>query len=222
MTMEDRIYKKTIGVIIVAVIFAVAVYGSYLPMRKAQLFIATLQDLDAHPAAAVIELQQRIAPPLDYPSPIGQEELVRNVGNSVLGFVQGSHDPRAIDAMLTFLGGYFDPIVARGTGMSFGQDLYLLGAMNEIAFENTGEPSHIEDARKYFEEGMALGPNRPQSLYGLFDVDRAMGDVTSTAEIARTILTNWPNDERVQQSFADFLSRVKSAQASSTAAKAAK
>ena len=53
--------------------------------------------------------------------------------------------------------------------MSFGQDLYLMGAINETAYAHTGNPAYLAAAQKYYEEGVALGPNRPQSLYGLFD-----------------------------------------------------
>lgn len=221
--MEDRTYQKTVAVIIVLVILGIAAYGSFLPMRKSQFFIATLQSLQQQPPTSVDDLKQRISPPLDYPSPVGQEELVRNVGNSVLGFVQSSHDKASIDLFLGFLDGYYKPIVDRGKGMSFGQDLYILGAAHELAFANTGEPAYLELSRKYFEEAVALGPNRPQGLYGLLDVTRIMGDVTTTLQTAQTILTNWPTDERVQQAVQAFIASMKNAtRTTSTAPKPAK
>ena len=63
--------------------------------------------------------------------------------------------------------------------MSFGQDLYLLGAINETAYAHTGNPAYLAAAQRYYEEGVAMGPNRPQSLYGLFDVYRAEGNAES-------------------------------------------
>jgi len=168
--MEDRTYKGVIAVALVAVIFAVAVYGSYLPMRKAQIFIATLQDLQANHPSSLSDLEARIAVPLDYPSPIGQGELVRNTANSILSFIQNTQDATTTAGLLSFLGHYHDPIIVRGRGMSFGQDLYLEGAIHEVAFSATGNPAYLAQSIDYYQKGEALGPDRPQTLYGLFDV----------------------------------------------------
>jgi hypothetical protein len=88
--------------------------------------------------------------------------------------------------------------------MSFGQDLYLEGAINEIAFAETGDPTYLAAAQKWYSEGVTLGPNRPQSLYGLFDVYRAEGDSTDTIAVGTTILRNWPADTRIAQAMALF------------------
>jgi len=203
--MEDRTYQRVIAIIIVAAIFGVALYGSYMPMRKAQMFIATLQDLQTSPATSLQDLETRLSTPLDYPSPIGQEELVRNMANSVLSFVQQSNDPSSTAALVGYLNSYYDPILAVGKGMSFGQDLYLEGAINETAFAGTGDPTYLAAAQQWYSEGVALGPNRPQSLYGLFDVYRAEGDATDTIAIGNKILTNWPSDAQIQQAMQEFL-----------------
>jgi hypothetical protein len=50
--MEDRTYQRVTAVIIVAAILGIAIYGSYLPMRKAQMFIATLQGLQTQQGQA--------------------------------------------------------------------------------------------------------------------------------------------------------------------------
>jgi hypothetical protein len=205
--MEDRTYQKVTAIIIVAAIFGVAIYGSYLPMRKAQMFIATLQGLQtsAGQATSLQDLESKLSVPLDYPSPIGQEELVRNVANSVLSFIQQGGNPSSTAALIGYLNSYYDPILDQGRGMSFGQDLYLEGAVNEIAFAGTGDPTYLAAAEKWYKEGQALGPNRPQALYGLFDVYRAAGDETDTIAIGEKILTNWPSDTQIQQAMEQFL-----------------
>jgi hypothetical protein len=212
--MEDRTYQRVIAIIIVAAIFGIAIYGSYLPMRKAQMFIATLQGLQTPQgqATSLQDLENKLSVPLNYPSPIGQEELVRNMANSVLSFVQQGGNPSSTAALIGFLNSYYDPILNQGKGMSFGQDLYLEGAINEIAFAGTGDPTYLAAAQHWYQEGVALGPNRPQSLYGLFDVYRAEGDTTDTIAVGTTILRNWPTDTTIQQAMAMYL-------ASSTAAK---
>ncbi len=203
--MEDRTYRITAAIIIVALIFGVALYGSYLPMRKAQMFIATLQGLQTTPATSLQDLESRVSIPLDYPSPIGQEEIVRNMANSVLAFVQQGADPTSTAQLIGFLNGYYAPILDSGKGMSFGQDVYLEGAINEIAFAETGDPTYLAAAKKWYTEAHALGPNRPQALYGLFDVYRAANDSSDTIAIAKQILANWPGDVRVQQAMLQYM-----------------
>jgi hypothetical protein len=202
--MEDRTYQRVIAIIIVAAIFGIAIYGSYLPMRKAQMFIATLQGLQTQQgqATSLQDLENKLSAPLNEPSPIGQEELVRNMANSILSFVQQSQDASSTAALIGYLNSYYDPILSQGKGMSFGQDLYLEGAINEIAFANTGSPTYLAAAQKWYAEGVTLGPNRPQALYGLFDVYRAENDTTDTIAVGTTILRNWPTDTNIQQAMA--------------------
>jgi hypothetical protein len=197
--------KQVIAVVISILVLGVAAYGSYLPMRKAQIFIATLQGLQSSPVSSLNELQTRLAVPLDYPSPIGQEELVRNTANNILGFISQGADPTSTAVLVSFLANYYDPIIARGKGMSFGQDLYLMGAIEEMAFAHTGNPSYLLASQKYYEEGVELGPNRPQALYGLFDVYRAEGNMQSTTAIGEKILSNWPTDTSIAGSLQTFL-----------------
>jgi hypothetical protein len=216
--MEDRTYQRVIAVIIVAAIFGIAVYGSYLPMRKAQMFITTLQGLQTQQgeATSLQDLENKLSVPLDYPSPIGQEELVRNMANSVLSFVQEGGGATSTEELISYMNSYYDPILSQGKGMSFGQDLYLEGAINEIAFAETGDPTYLQAAQQWYLEGNQLGPNRPQPLYGLFDVYRAEGDTTDTIAVGTTILKNWPSDTSIQQAMALYTDMASST-ASSTA-----
>jgi len=204
----NPVSKKIIAVAVAVAIVSIAYYGSYLPLRKAQAFIATLQRLSTTPPTSLNNLETRLAIPLDAPSPIGQEELVRNTANSVLNFVQQSPDATSTDALVSFLMNYYSPILSRGRGMSFGQDLYLVGAVNEIAFSRTGQTGFLTTAQQSYQEGVALGPNRPQSLYGLFDVYRAEGNVAGVVQVANTITTNWPSDTSIKQTFAQFMASV--------------
>jgi hypothetical protein len=80
-----------------------------------------------------------------------------------------------------------------------------MGAINETAYVHTGNPKYIINSQKYYEEGVAFGPDRPQPLYGLFDVYRAEGNVASTTAIGRKILSNWPTDTTIAASLQAFL-----------------
>ncbi len=204
----DRTVKGTIATALAIIILAVAAYGSYLPLRKAELFINTLGSFQSQPPTSLQDFEGRLAAPLDYPSPIGQEELVRNTANSVLGLLQrGVGSTSTVAAIVGFVQSYYDPIIARGKGMSFGQDVYLEGAMNELAFAGTEDTSFLNAAKQYYLEGLALGPNRPQTLYGLFGLYRASGDTTDAIAIGQKILSNWPSDASVQAALGSMLSQ---------------
>lgn len=200
--------KKVIAAAVSIAIIALAYWGSYLPLRKAEIYIATLQSLQSSPVASINELESRLSVPLDYPSPIGQEELVRNAANSVLTFVQQSSNASATVELVNFLMSYYNPILVRHKGMSFGQDLYLVGAINEIAFARTGITSFLSAAQNYYEQAVQLGPDRPQALYGLFDVYRAEGNVAQATAVANKILSNWPGDQNVRQAMTSFLQKA--------------
>lgn len=194
----QRTPKQIIAVIVSLFLLFVAAYGSYMPMRKAEIFITTLQGIQSNPVSSLTELETRLSVPLNYPSPIGQEELVRNMANSVLGFVQNSPDPSSTAELLGYLDSYYDPIIAVGKGMSFGQDLYLMGAIHEMAFVKTQNPTYLDLAKQYYLEGHELGPTRPQPLYGLFDIYRFLNDESDTLSTAQTILSLWPEDQSIR------------------------
>lgn len=203
----SRTAKQLTAIVVSVLILVIAWWGSYAPMRKSEIFISTLQGFQAEPATSLQDLETRLAAPLDYSSPIGQEELVRNVANNILSFVQQSSDATTTGALIGFLRSYYDPILVKGRGMSFGQDVYLMGAIEETAFTRTQDPQYLVAAQQYYEEAVALGPNRPQALYGLFDVYRFEDNVASTTAVADKILSQWPTDTSTAQALQQFLAQ---------------
>jgi len=187
--------KKAIAVSSAIFIALVAYYGSYLPMRKSMIFIEAMRDSGT--IKTIKDFENIFSVPLDYPSPIGQEELVRSMANTTANSLQGISDPKAIEELVNYTSRYYEPIVARGRGMSFGQDAYILGMMNEIAFVKTNDQKYLQDAGKYFKMEQALGPKRPQALYGLLDFYRMSGNLDEFKKIADQVLSQWPTDERV-------------------------
>ena len=197
--------KKTIAGVVAVFIILMAYFGSYLPMRKSMAFIDTMKLLDEKTKdgtpkiKTVDDLEQAFSTSLDHPSPIGQEELVRSVANTISNSLRGVQDPAAINKLVNYSEKYYKSIIERGRGMSFGQDIYILGMMNEIAFLKTSDKKYLEAAKKYFKESQILGPKRPQGLYGLIDVYRFEGDVDSFKKVAEQILSQWPTDEKVAE-----------------------
>ncbi|MBI4085276.1 MAG: tetratricopeptide repeat protein [Candidatus Liptonbacteria bacterium] len=188
--------KKIIAVSVTILIVIIAYYGTYLPMRKSMVFIDTMQ-LSGR-VRTITDFENVFSVPLDYPSPVGQEELVRSVANTVANNVKNISDPRGVEELIGFIEKYYNPIIERGRGMSFGQDVYIMGMMNEFAYLQTREPKYLQNAERYFKQEQALGPKRPQSLYGLMDVYRLEGNVDEFKKIAEQVLRQWPNDARTK------------------------
>ncbi len=201
-----ELHLKIFGIVAVGFLVFAVYYGNYLPMRKSQVFINSLRSINS--VASLDEMKKIISVSFDLPSPVGQEELVRNFTNIALDLTNKNNDPAVISQIMDFVDGYYGPIIERGKGMSFGQDLYLLGALNEVAFLKTKDQKYFVKSKFYFEKSNELGPKRPQSLFGLFDIYRIEGNAQKVQEIAGQILNQWPDDERTKAALADFLQRA--------------
>lgn len=197
--------RQIIAIAATAVMLWVGYYGSYLPLRKSQIFIEVVRS-DTAPNS-LEDLESRMARPLDYFSPIGQGELVRNSASSILGLIRQLEDKKAIASLIGFIEQYYAPIIAKPRGMSFGQDLYILGAMNELALVKTREAGYLEKARSYFGRSIELAPRRPQSLYGVFDTLRFQGDMEGARKIGEQILSQWPQDETTRKAITEMLEK---------------
>lgn len=198
--------KKIAGVLLVAFVLSAAYYGTYLPMRKSQIFISTMRNLNT--AQTLEEVGRMLEIPLAALSPIGQEELVRNSANVFQDTLNRTDDPAAISKIMDFVEEHYRRIIERGRGMSFGQNLYVLGVMNEFAFIKTKQSRYLDSSERYYTIGIELGPKRPQPLYGLFDVYRIRGNIEKSKEIADRILGQWPNDDMARRGLAEFLEKV--------------
>lgn len=197
--------KQIIAIAATAVILWVGYYGSYLPLRKSQIFIEVVRS-DTAPNS-LEDLQARMSRPLDYFAPIGQGELVRNSASSILGLLRNVENKEAVASLIEFIEYYYAPIIAKPRGMSFGQDLYILGAMNELALVKTREVGYLEKARFYFGKSIELSPRRPQSLYGMFDTLRFQGDVEGASKIGEQILAQWPHDETTRKALTELIEK---------------
>ncbi len=175
-------------------IAALAVYGSYLPMRKSKAFIEALNALPN--ADSVSKLEEIFSVPLDLPSPIGQEEIIRNIANTVMMYVD--ENPAVADDIIRYIRSYFDSIIARGKGMSFTQDVFLLGTIHEVALQRTQDAKYFPQMKEYYLEGNRLSPRRPQFLYRLFSTYQLEGNIAEAKKIGIQVLNQWPDDSAMR------------------------
>lgn len=159
--------------------------------------------------ASLEDFKMAMSKPLELASPIGQEELLRQFGSTILNILQDSNTPaEVVPELVNHLNQYYLPIIEKGQGMSFNQNLYILGTINEVAFLKTNNPKYLLAAKSYYLKSFEIGPKRPQALFGLFDVYRIEGDVENTKKIANQILEQWPGEERTKGALQTFLDRM--------------
>ncbi|MEY4731267.1 MAG: hypothetical protein RL681_213 [Candidatus Parcubacteria bacterium] len=204
--MMSNAVKRLIALAASVAIIGVAYYGSYLPMKKSQAFIEGMRKLAS--VGTIGEFKDLFSAILAIPSPIGQEELVRHLTSSVTPFLSNEKNADVVPTVVEYVENNYRSIMDRGTGMSFTQNIFVLATMYQTAFVRTGDVRYLEAAKENYIRGLALAPNRPQFLYGLFDVYRMIGDKESLLGIKATIMKNWPDDDRVGPATDDFIKRV--------------
>mgnify|MGYP001600940459 CR=1 FL=1 len=201
--------KKIIAIVAGLILVFVAYFGSYLPLQKSHLFIKTMRNLSQ--INSLQEFEEAMSTVLEFNSPIGQEELLRQFASTIIDVINQPHHPPVLGKLInTYLNKYYEPIIQSGSGMSFNQNLYVLGTLNEIAALKTQNPEFLSAAKTYYLKSYEIGPKRPQALFGLFDIYRIEGNVEEVKKIHEQILTQWPGEKKTKQAFEEFLSKVSS------------
>ncbi len=200
----DPFLKKNIAIAAGILLLVTAYLGNYMPLRKSMAFIDANRQMAG--VSGLNELLDILGKPLRMNSPIGQQELVRNTANMIYNLIrtENGKNPAIAQALTGFVNENYAPILAKDRGMSFGQDIYILGLMNEAAAIQTRDSKYADAAQAVYERGLTLSPRRPQYLYGLLDVYRLKGDLPGAARIAKEIVGYWPNDAKTQ----DLLTRI--------------
>jgi tetratricopeptide (TPR) repeat protein len=203
----NQLPKQIIAISASFFILVMVFYGSYLPYKKSKTFIDSLNQLKTTQIKSFEQLDNIISSSLKINSPIGQEELIRQFLGIFTGFISQNQNPEVIDVLVKYIKTYSDPILNRGKGLSFNQDLYLAINLYLNAYEKTKDQKYLDEAKKYAELSYSLGPKRPQVLYSLFDIYRLENNIEKAKEIGNQILTYWPDDENVKAAYDELLKK---------------
>lgn len=202
----SRNFKQFIASIVISIIIVASYFGNFLPFKKSTSYILALRNLNQY--RSVGDFEQAFEKVFNFYSPIGQEELVRNTISIILGFLRGPKQPQAVvDELVRYIEYYAQPIVSYGRGMSFGQNIYLLGSLNLAAFYQTNNEKYLSKAESYYKKGLTISPRRPQYLYGLLEIYRVKNNYQEAEKMAKQILSFWPEDKKVENLFQEILSK---------------
>jgi hypothetical protein len=197
--------KQIIAISVSIFILIMIYYGSYLPYQKSSAFISAMNNLRSGKIKTINDFFETISVPLKMKSPVGQEEIVRQLMNYISGIISQNNNPEITKALMDYINQYADPLLERGKGLSFNQDLYLAGILNLTAYNQTNDATYLDKALNYFELSYSLGPRRPQALFGLFDVCQIKKDKECIKKYGSEILTYWPNAEDVRKIYEENL-----------------
>lgn len=182
------------------VLALVSVYfGSFLPYQKAKNLILVMGA--ASKGVSLEEFKKIYSFQLDYYSPVGQDESIKQLGNTTLtALAQQKKLPRqAVEDLLALNHKYFDPVINAGVGGNFSQDIMLFAQIYEYAAEQTNNRSYLDKSADYFKLGLKHSSARPQFIYGLYTVAKAGGDKESMKKYGQEILKYWPEDGKIRE-----------------------
>ena len=187
--MKNEIFKNFIIVGLIILAFLSIIFGSYLPLIKAQLFIDALGSVSQ--VKTVEEFEANFDKSFKYYSPVGDEEITKFLLNNIIQIVSQQNQSEAVDRKLTT---YIEPYI-------FKNDVrHLLGGtqLYEILLTKYKHQEDIQKVESYIEVAYAIGPKLPPVLYNLLDIYRFTGQTQKAKQIGETILQYWPDDKNVE------------------------
>lgn len=196
--MTSTFLSKLIAVLLFLVIFISWYYGTYLPFRKSQLLILSIQGASA--AKSLLDFKDAFSAALDFNSPVGQSESVKHMVNTVFNVVSQLNIPaEGLTDIIGFAEKYSQPILEAKQGDGLTQQFYVVGDLYRAAALKYKNPEYLKKAEEIYKEGLVLSPKRPQFLYGLLQVYLEENNVEGANEIMKKILEYWPNDPEIQK-----------------------
>lgn len=178
-------------IVVVGIILAVlgVIFGAFLPLAKAKFYIGAFSRLQS--VKTLEEFKKTFDVPLNFYSPVGQEEVVRFLANEILGkmIYAGQKEEISRDLIL-----YVEPRVFPENS----KHSLILATMYGRMFEIYGKGEYLEKAQENFQRLLALNPKSPQALHSLFVIYLRKGEFGKAKETGGTILRYWPEDERIK------------------------
>ena len=172
--MSNAILKISAAVLIIASA-AGWWFGAYLPFQKSKRFIEVIRSGSV--IKTIDELERRFNAVLDFYSPVGEAEAIGFFADqmvNVLGTKPPAENPESPELTKVFL---------------------KVASLNEVGWIIYQKEEYFRRAENYLLEGLKISPNRPQYLYGLFNLYASVGDRERVKAIGEEILRFWPNDE---------------------------
>lgn len=180
--------KKFIAFIVIILATLSIIYGGIKPYKKASLYVDAVK---SNPLS-IQEFLAVFKKAFDYPSPVGQDELIRFTSGDVLDVIASGKNDEAISrALVDFLHQYTDKKIESGVGMNYSQMIMMIGNIHLNEWKIYKNPDDLAKAIHYFEQGYAINHDRPQFLIGLLELYQESGQKEKAAAIQQHIMELW-------------------------------
>lgn len=195
---------KKIIIFIVIVMVALSIYfGSYLPLKKSQLWISVYRHTPQ--MQSFEDFKEVFNQPLDFYSPIGRSEELKFFTNEVLTLLKRNPSEPVARQLINYIEEKYQIFFANPDDRNFTKSFVSLGNIYRLLWSMYGQAEDFEKAEYYYQEGLKLSPGRPQFLYSLFDLYISGGDIVRAKEIGDEILEHWPQDSAFKSIYQELI-----------------
>lgn len=184
--------KNIVIVIVIVIVFLGLYHSSLLPFAKARLYVRAMGNLQS--IKSLDEFKKNFNAPLDFYSPVGQEETTRFLATEIIGRMIYPDQKENISRELV---NYIEPRFFQNNS----RHLLLAASMYGEMFNIYGKENDLKKTEEYFQKSLILNPKSPQALYSFFEIYYKKGENEKAKEIGETILKYWPEDERIKEIF---------------------
>ncbi|MDP3052564.1 MAG: hypothetical protein Q8N22_01245 [bacterium] len=191
-------YKLIIATTLSLLIVTVMYFGSYLPLRKSQLFIKAMSDLQSGKIRSIQDFDTAFASALNFYSPIGQDEISSQYLNILANVISQQTDKNIIEILTKQAENTMEPILKAGKGFGYSQNLYAFARLYELAAQKLNSNVYLQKSVDMLKLGLENSSNRFIFLEGLFNIYQMAGDKEKTKEIGEIILKYWPDNEKIK------------------------
>ncbi len=193
----NTIVKKTIIAIFIVVVFVGLYFGAYLPYKKANAFITTIHLLQS--VESVDELKYRFDKVLNINSPVARDEVVGFTLNQLTNLIRNGLSEEVGGLIVGYAEEIARPILADSQSPELTKIILKMGIVYQTTWSIYEDKVYAEAAENLYLRGLEVSPNRPQFLYGLFDLYLSEGRVKEAIEVGEQITAIWPADSLVGQ-----------------------
>lgn len=187
-----RTSATIIGIILVLALFY---WGTIVPYEKSRRLVAALYA--ARSAGSADELFTAINDSVRYRSPIGQEEAVRMIVNT-LSSIAGSLGENNTAVIAPLFARYVDdislPLISRGKGFGYTRLIFSAGEFYHAAWTKMRTAAFASRAETYYRQCLALSPHRPECLHGLLFLYADSGEKEKARVVSSEVARFWPDD----------------------------
>lgn len=188
-----RMTEKLVAVVLMIAAAVGWYFGAYLPFQKSKRFIEIIHSSSV--VKTVDELENRFDSVLDFYSPVGNEEIVSFFADQMVNVLSTKPVEEIGVRLIAYTEEKAKPVLEDSRNPELTKVLLKMASLNEIGWIVYQKPDYFRKAEDYLLQGLEVSPDRPQFLYGLFNLYASVGDNERARTIGEKILSFWPSDE---------------------------